>query len=308
MNPFTRIFDKASRSLPTLLIAPLLFTACQTSPTRPVEGPPPTGPARTAPAETAPTPSPRHEPPRKTGPGTPQAPHATPAPLDQTLLELPKLNPGETVSAHHGYRFSFDPKSHLVRWVAYSLTPDKVRAKIATRSNKFTADRKIAGSADPADYEGSGYDRGHLAPAEDMRWSKESEDDSFYMTNMTPQKPKFNRGLWKKLETRVRKWAGDFDETYIVSGPVLDGKCLEKIARDICVPERFFKVILARSGATLMSIGFLMPQNYQDTNIADYATSVAQVETVTHLDFFAKLPKSTQQKVESQNDFESWPR
>jgi endonuclease G len=224
------------------------------------------------------------------------------------LLELPKLNPGETVNVHHGYRFSFDQRSHLVRWVAYSLTPDKVRAKIATRSNKFTADRQVAGSAEPSDYEGSGYDRGHLAPAEDMRWSKESEDDSFYMTNMTPQKPKFNRGLWKKLETRVRKWAGDFDETYIVSGPVLDGKCLEKIARDICVPERFFKVILARSGATLMSIGFLMPQNYQDTNIADYATSVAQVERVTHLDFFAKLPKSTQQNVESQNDFESWPR
>jgi endonuclease G len=289
------------------LLAPLIFVvACQTSPTRPRESPATLPPIHTpAPTPAKPLPTPH---PTPVSTPTPSPAPAPEAPLDQTLLELPKLNRGETVTIHHGYRFSFDQKSHLVRWVAYSLTPEKVRAKVATRSNKFAADRQIAGSADPSDYEGSGYDRGHLAPAEDMRWSKESEDDSFYMTNMTPQKPKFNRGLWKKLETRVRKWAGKFDETYVVSGPVLDGKCLEKIARDICVPERFFKVVLARSGTTLMSIGFLMPQNYNSTNIGNFATSVEQVEMVTHLDFFPKLPESIEHKIESENDFESWPR
>jgi endonuclease G len=97
-----------------------------------------------------------------------------------------------------------------------------MKKTITKRKDNFRSDPKVkTGSAALSDYKGSGYDRGHLAPAADFKWSATAMSESFYMSNMSPQVPGFNRGIWKNIESTVRNWAVENDEIYIVTGPVL---------------------------------------------------------------------------------------
>lgn len=123
---------------------------------------------------------------------------------------------------------------------------------------------------------------------------------------MTPQKPNFNRGLWKKLETKVRAWAKKFDETFVVSGPVSSEGCLDKLAQAICVPPRFFKVVMVRNGSQLHAIGFVMPQTYTTKDINPYAVSFHKVDDLTGLDFFPNVPKEAQERIEAEDAVDQW--
>ena len=114
---------------------------------------------------------------------------------------------GEQLVTHLGYSLSYNEKHEQANWVFYELTIDEVLGSIK-RKDQFRADPNIkTGSASLSDYKRSGYDRGHLAPAADMKWSSKAMSESFFMSNMSPQTPSFNRGIWKKLENLVRKWA-----------------------------------------------------------------------------------------------------
>ena len=122
-------------------------------------------------------------------------------------IELPAPVAGEQQISHLGYTLSYNEKHEQASWVAYELTAGELRGTIA-RTDNFKADASVTtGSASLADYRGSGFDRGHLAPAADMKWSREVMSESFFMSNMSPQEPGFNRGIWKKLEGKVRDWA-----------------------------------------------------------------------------------------------------
>ena len=93
-------------------------------------------------------------------------------------------------------------------WVIYRLTKQQALTKAAKRDDNFKEDPSVpTGSATLADYRRSGYDRGHLAPAADMAYSRQTMEDSFFMSNMSPQRPAFNRGIWKDLEAQVRDFA-----------------------------------------------------------------------------------------------------
>ena len=117
-----------------------------------------------------------------------------------TQLEIPKTNAKDKVIHHAGYSLLYNEIHEQASWVAYELTKDETN-KIYDRTNKFIVDRSVkTGSATDKDYESSGYDRGHLAPASDMGWSEITMAESFYYSNMSPQDPSFNRGIWKKLE------------------------------------------------------------------------------------------------------------
>jgi endonuclease G len=138
-------------------------------------------------------------------------------------LELPAVKKGEQVIRHAGYSFVYNEAYEQAAWVAYELT-EKETDKQYDRTDKFIPDPSvITGSATDSDYSGSGYDRGHLAPAADMGWSSTSMAESFYFSNMSPQVPGFNRGIWKRLEEQVRSWAIEYDTIYVVTGPVLKG-------------------------------------------------------------------------------------
>ncbi len=135
-------------------------------------------------------------------------------------LELPKYDSNDTIIMHRGYTLSYNPKYKQANWVAYLLTKDET-VKRFQRGEFFAPDPMIPGTDFSTDYQKSGYDRGHLAPAADMGYSMETMVQSFFYSNMSPQLPRFNREVWKKLEMQVRNWAVEYDSLYVVTGPIL---------------------------------------------------------------------------------------
>lgn len=132
--------------------------------------------------------------------------------------------------------------------------------KLYNRSDRFTPDKCVkSGTANDNDYKGSGYDRGHLAPAADMGWSVKAMEESFYYSNMSPQKPSFNRGIWKQLEELTRDWTVENKEIYIVTGGVLNDSLPTIGKNKVSVPKYFYKVILDYSEPSIKGIGFIMP-------------------------------------------------
>ncbi|MFZ4456247.1 MAG: DNA/RNA non-specific endonuclease [Bacteroidales bacterium] len=221
-------------------------------------------------------------------------------------LELPAIHKGEEVVTHLGYTLSYNEKHEQANWVAYQLTAEETE-KAFDRSNKFKPDPDVATeSANNADYKGSGYDRGHLAPAADMSWSREAMQESFYYSNMSPQVPAFNRGIWKELEEQVRDWARSNRAIYVVTGPVLEDGLPTIGPNGVSVPRYYYKVILDYTKPDLKSIGFVLPNEGSDKPLSAFAVSVDEVERITHLDFFPTLPDDVEAKVERMNCYACW--
>lgn len=178
----------------------------------------------------------------------------------------------------------------------------------AVRKNNFSVDPLVpGGTAGPDDYPGKDYDKGHLCPAEDMSFSQEATDTTFYMSNMTPQMGSFNRGIWKKLEMKVRTWAKEYKELYVVSGAVLKNG-LQTIGpkKDISVPMQYYKVILVNTKTDKKMIAFLFPHKKSDAALAAFAVPVDSVEKVTGIDFFPALPNKLEKELESKVVLDGW--
>lgn len=191
--------------------------------------------------------------------------------------------------------------------VSYILTSQMVNSKKADRTNYFVEDTFIATvSASVTDYRGSGYDRGHLAPAADMRWSAAAMQESFMFSNISPQIPGFNRGIWRKLENKVRKWAMLNDSLYIVTGPVLNTINTTIGDNQVGVPSYFFKVILDISYPSFKGIGFILPNEKSNENIFDFAVSIDSVENLVNYNFFPQLDSISIEYIESQLDKKLW--
>ncbi len=233
-------------------------------------------------------------------------------PQEISELEIP-LCPASTcgensgdheIHGYSGFSLCFRNSYKDAEWVSYTLTQEKL-IKNARRTNKFIEDKNIStGSAKLSDYKASGYDRGHLAPAADMAWSEQSENESFLMSNMTPQVPQFNRGIWKELESQVRKYAQNLDFLIVATGPVLEKQPEEYSAigqSKVCVPEYFYKVLLAKDkDGNWQSIGFIIPNEKSEQDIFSYKVCVNEVEAKTGIDFFSALDDSIEEEVESQ--------
>ena len=178
---------------------------------------------------------------------------------------------------------------------------------MAKRTNKFRSDPEIpTGSATAADYRRSGYDRGHLAPAADMAFSGQTMADSFFFSNMSPQKPAFNRGIWKELESLVRCFAITERKIVVVTGPILPKEKTVTIgANQVTVPTHYYKVIFDLTPPQKM-IAFILPNEGSDKLLREFAVSVDAVEKATGLDFFSKLPKEKQKQLESSFSIRAW--
>lgn len=217
---------------------------------------------------------------------------------------IPQVNKRYT-----GFNMSFNPRMHIPNWVAWELTAPETYGEVK-RSSKFASDESVSGSADPWDYNYSGYDRGHMCPAADMKWSAEAMHDCFFMTNMCPQQKQFNSGTWAKLEAKCRQWARNDSAIIIVCGPVLTDPITETIGdTHVAVPKRFFKVVLSpHAKPAARGIGFIFNNGSNPGGMQQCAVTIDEVERVTGLDFFAALPDDIETMVESQCDFPSWPR
>ena len=220
--------------------------------------------------------------------------------------ELPKTNKKEQVVYHSGFTLSYNETHEQASWVAYELTAEELIKKV-NRSDNFKKDPKIkTGSALPTDYSRSGYDRGHLAPAADLSWSPTTMQESFYMSNMSPQKPGFNRGIWKKLESYVRQWAYENKSIYVVTGGILSTVKTSIGESNVGIPSYYYKVILDYTQPEIKGIGFILPNTSSSKPLQNFAVSIDEVERITGIDFFYNLPDIDEQKIESTFNVSSW--
>lgn len=227
-------------------------------------------------------------------------------PANISSLEIPETNSRDVVINHLGYSLLFDDKRKESRWVAYELTDEETRG-IYTRFDKFITDPLVkSGTANDKDYTGSGYDRGHLAPAADMLWSLQAMKESFYYSNMSPQVPGFNRGIWKNLESLVRDWAVENKDIYVVTGPVFSPGDISIGKNKVDVPKYFYKVILDYSMPDIKGIGFILPNASSNAPLQNYAVSIDSVESVTGINFFPQLPDDQEKLIEKTLDLNSW--
>ena len=209
---------------------------------------------------------------------------------------------GEKIT-HSRYSLSYIENHEQAEWVYYILN-SRLLMGVTKRSNNFRSDPKIiSGSAKLSDYRKSGYDRGHLAPAGDMKSSQHAMSESFFMSNMSPQLPSFNRGGWKKLESLVRFWAKD-SEIHIVTAGILN-KSLSKIGSSgVSVPDYFYKIIFDTYECKM--IGFVMPNKKITLELESYVKTIDEIEKLTGIDFFCNLRDYIQDELESSVNINSW--
>lgn len=223
-------------------------------------------------------------------------------------LALPAYSKTDVVVQHTGYTLCYSEEDEQPYWVAYVLTADEVFADNAQRADNFHEDPSIpTGSATLADYKGSGYDRGHMVPAADLKWSEQAMDDSFFMSNMSPQAGALNRGVWADLESVVRTFAAQNQAICVVTGPVLTDGPYKKIGdNEVSVPNYYFKAILDYTAPEYKAIGFLLANEGSKEELESFAVTIDELEELTGLDFFPRLPDEEEKALESSFDVSLW--
>jgi endonuclease G len=220
-------------------------------------------------------------------------------------LELPLYQKNDLVIRHSAFALCYSEEHEQPLWVAYELRADEL-TKRAKRQNDFRVDPSIpTGSASPDDYRSSGYDRGHLAPAADMAFSSQAMSESFLMSNMSPQNPTFNRGIWNDLEQKVRFWAKKEGSLYVVTAGVLKGNLPKIGANGVSVPQLFYKVLLDMTDQP-KALAFVLANQGSKSDLSRFAVSVDSVEKLTGIDFFHLLDDELEEKLESQVQLSLW--
>jgi endonuclease G len=220
-------------------------------------------------------------------------------------LEIPRFGKNDTITTHLGYSVSYNSRYKQANWVAYLLTRAETNKRYE-RGEFFAPDPLIPGTNLAVDYAKSGYDRGHLAPAADMGWSMETMVQSFFYSNMSPQLPRFNRGIWKKLEMQVRNWAIEYDSLYIVTGPIFSDSIKVIGPHRIAVPNAYYKVILDNHKGKEKMIGFIMKNEGSKKTLQSFVVNVDIVEVITDIDFFPNLEDSMETRLESLVVLNTW--
>lgn len=207
---------------------------------------------------------------------------------------------------HRAYTVAFQTHWHQPRWVAYQLTRTEVGGGEPRR--KFTPDPAIASmTALDAYYKNSGFDRGHLAPAADMAFDNEAMKQSFYFSNVSPQVPSFNRGIWKQLEERVRAWAARYDSLYIATGPLFLREDTAYVKGYLPVPTHFYKALLVHCQGRWQAVAFCLPQSATGSeSYWLYSLTVDSLQSVSGLDFFSLLPDELEYPAEHRVDLQFW--
>lgn len=201
-----------------------------------------------------------------------------------------------------GFIIAFDRDLGIARWVGYLLTAEELHGD-AERTDYFREDPSLGEDApDPDGYRGSGYDRGHLIPAGDLKWSPAAMEDSFLSSNIAPQVPALNRGAWRALEEAIRDLAREEELVVVITGPILAEKAYPRLEEaDTLIPEYYFKVVLDFTGPEIGAWGFILPNDedrIDDREFKDFLFSVDQVEDFSGYDFFAPLPDETEARLE----------
>ena len=224
---------------------------------------------------------------------------------------LPSSIRGSEIYYYKDYAISYNEDFEQADWVAYILTRENLTKPWSERIDNFRPDPAISsGSATPNDYRGSGYDRGHMVPAADMAYDPEAMDETFLMSNISPQSRNFNQGIWRELEELTRDWAKKFGRLYVVSGPVLSQEPKGYIGKDndVAVPVAYFKVLLDLDEPEQKGIAFVLDNEVNYEPLYKFTTSIDAVEELTGIDFFEDfMPAELESEIEGNYNKDLWP-
>ena len=221
---------------------------------------------------------------------------------------LPRITGEGMLINHTSMSLFYDDAHGQSRWVVHMVLPS-IKDGVLSRTNDFRKDSMVLkGTPGKEDYYNSGYDRGHLAPSADFRWTKKGMSESYYYSNMSPQKPEFNRGKWAQLEDFVRQYVIDSNHpVFVVTGGVLTDS-LKKIGKEkmISVPKYYYKIVVDLNEKEKKGIAFLMLNGTNSKPIISYAVSIDSIESQTGIDFFTSLPDTLENRIEKMNNIDSW--
>ncbi len=221
---------------------------------------------------------------------------------------LPAIKNNEEVIYHSAMSICYNEEHEQAKWVSHIITTDIATGKLS-RTNDFRVDTLVkTKTAVKKDYWNSGYDRGHLAPSADFKWSKKAISESYFYSNMSPQLPEMNREIWAELENTIRKYVIEKNEkVYVDTGGVLqeDLKTIG-ILNKVSVPKKFYKIVIDLEGDKVAGIGFIVPNEKCENPVMSYAVSIDQIENLTGIDFSPSLPDSLEDIIESNFEIKNW--
>jgi endonuclease G len=227
--------------------------------------------------------------------------------VSELQQHLPAPLAQEEIVEHSAMILSYNEEHEQANWVLHMITKDVLYGTTG-RTNDFRPDPKLStGSADVEDYWDSGYDRGHLAPSADFRWSREALSESYYYSNMSPQVPGMNRGAWAQLENQVREWAIDAEELIVLTGPILKPN-LPKVPQGslrVSIPEAYYKIVLDINDEKSKAIAFVIPNKDVPYDLKKYVASIDSIEQLTGIRFFPQLDGRA--SLSSSSDLSMWP-
>ena len=215
----------------------------------------------------------------------------------------------EQVIEHMAYSVSYNDNWKLPNWVAYELTKIETMGE-EERCNSFSPDPKVKGAAvvhDDYTRNPGKYDRGHMAPAADMKWSEQAMRESFYTSNICPQNANLNRGDWNDIEELVREYAQQYESVYVVCGPIVADKpeYMGNYQR-IAIPNAFYKAILRKKGDSWTTIGFVCKNEAGSKPVLYYIRTVDEIEVLAGVDLFYGLPDDIENKIEGEDNIVDW--
>lgn len=224
-------------------------------------------------------------------------------------VEIPRImdsRPSQVIW-HKGYVVSFNTDTRLPNWVAYELTHVEA-VGTCKRNGRFFADPEVKGrQATYDDYRNTGWDKGHIAPAGDMKWDDQAMLESCYFTNVCPQNHNLNGGVWRSLEEKCRDYACRYESVYIAAGPIV-GEARNGTIGDnqVVIPDAFYKVLLVCVNGQYEGIGFYFENVAGHKPMKSYAMTIDEIEALTHIDFFFSLPDKIEDEVEARINDEIW--
>ncbi|MGC1471696.1 MAG: DNA/RNA non-specific endonuclease [Psychroserpens sp.] len=218
---------------------------------------------------------------------------------------LPKSTTGQIIH-HEGYSLSYSEPHEQAEWVAYELKKSHL-SNANFKRPYFEIDKAVkTGAAHWRNYKNSGYDRGHLCPAGDRRYSQIAHDETFLTSNISPQNHEFNAGIWNSLEQQVRYWAKKYDGVFVVTGGVLKGEMRTIGDEAVSVPNQFYKVLIDMNSGKTKMIAFLIPHEYSNKPLYKFVVYVNEIERLTGIDFFAELDDEIENKLEASSSYKDW--
>ncbi len=244
-----------------------------------------------------------------TTPSKPAKPSQSVASSSLLYVAVPRGMSNEVLTSE-AMTVYFNPKYHIPNCVIYELTETEVTISDSPGAEKrknynYDKDPSTRNSPEHWDYRSSGYDRGHMAPAMDMKWSPAAMRQCFYMTNMCPQDHDLNGGAWRLLEEKIHRWGKRDKRLIIATGPIM-GKSVKTTGKScaVAIPDAFYKVVYAPEQGR--AIGFIYPNEPVSGSFKKRAVTIDEVERLTGLDFFPALPDNVENALESHANPDQW--